>query len=270
MKIGVSGALGRMGQAIIRLSAEMKGVELGGAYERASAREQGKPVGALLGIPAGIKLSKVAADTLKGIDTLIDFTEPKATCEAVAACVKSGKKIVIGTTGFSPAELKAIKTASEKIAIVLSPNMSLGANLVFELAKNIAETLDDTYDIEIVEAHHRLKKDAPSGTARRLAEKIAEGKGWNLDEVAVYGRRGLTGPRPSKQIGIHVIRAGEIVGDHSASFSGSGEIVEIKHHASSRNAFAKGALLAAVFLESKTKGLYDMSDVLKSRLKRAK
>ena len=269
MKIGVSGALGRMGQTILRLGSEMKGIEIGGAYERPAAPEQGKPVGALLGLQAGIKLSKIDAATLEAIDVLIDFTEPKATLDAVAACEKAKKKIVIGTTGFSPAEIEKIRAAAQKIAIVISPNMSLGANLVFEIAKQVAQTLDDAYDIEITEAHHRQKKDAPSGTARRLAEKIAEGKGWKLDDVAVYGRKGLTGPRKPKEIGIHVIRAGEIVGDHSALFSGPGESIEIRHHASSRSAFAKGALLAAIFLADKPKGLYDMSDVLKSRTRKA-
>lgn len=268
IRLGVTGALGRMGSSIIRLAADMKDFNLTGAFERKGHSDIGKPVSGLLGLSSknGTALAVLSAAAFKKADIVIDFSGPEATLAALELAREAGCGMVIGTTGLTEAQRAEVKTASNSIPVVFAPNMSLGANLVFELARIAAERLDESYDIEITEAHHRLKKDAPSGTARRLAEGIAEAKGWKLDAVAKYGREGLTGARPSKQIGIHVIRAGEIVGDHTAIFSGPGETIEITHRAHSRNAFAKGALLAARFAAGHKKGLFDMLDVLNARI----
>ena len=194
----------------------------------------------------------------------IDFTTPEATLNLISLAKKTKTPVVVGTTGFSKSDRRKIENASKTMPILVAPNMSVGANLIFALASQAASLLGEDYDVEITEAHHRHKKDAPSGTARRLAEVIALARGWNLDQVAVYGRHGITGKRPRRQIGIHVIRAGEIIGEHSVIFSGPGETVEIRHHAGSRDAFAEGALVAAQFLVKKRKGLYNMQHVLEA------
>ena len=194
---------------------------------------------------------------------LIDFSSPEGTRSCVEAAVKIHAGMVIGTTGLNDSDQKILSVASKKIAILQSPNMSIGANFLFEVARLAAQRLKEGYDIEIIEAHHRLKKDAPSGTAKKIAEVIAEQKGWDLKKAARFGRQGLTGERPKEEIGIHVIRAGDIVGEHSVLFSGPGETIELKHSAQSRDAFARGALVAAVFVSKKKNGLYSMADVLK-------
>ena len=202
-------------------------------------------------------------DVVEDFDVLIDFTRPEATLHHLSVCREHGLRMVIGTTGFDEAGLKAIRAAAEEIAIVFAPNMSVGVNLVLKLLQMAASVLDpEQYDIEVIEAHHRHKVDAPSGTALRMGEVVAETLGWDLKEVAVYGREGITGERPHKQIGFETIRAGDIVGEHTVMFATEGERVEITHKASSRMTFAKGAARACVWLAEREKGLYDMQDVL--------
>lgn len=265
VRIAMNGALGKMGARILYLASRSKECRIAGAFDRADAPGTGEDIGGLLGLGGaiGVPLSTLSETALRKADVLIDFSNPAGVERALKICVAARKPIVIGTTGVEAAVLKRIKDAARTIPVVFSPNMSVGANFLFELAALAASKLGAGYDIEVVEAHHRHKKDAPSGTARRLAESIAEAKGWNLDRVAKYGRQGLTGERPHEQIGIHVIRAGEIVGDHTAIFSGPGETIEITHRAHTRDAFARGALVAAVYASRKKKGLFTMKDVLK-------
>ena len=242
IKIAVNGALGRMGARILSLAQQCEDFKISGAFDH-----------------AGTKLTE---KKLSGSDVLIDFSSPEGTRHCLEAARKLGVALVIGTTGLGAQDEKALSVASKKIAIFQSPNMSIGANFLFELARLAARRLKDGYDIEIMEAHHRLKKDAPSGTAKKIAEVIAKEKGWDLKKVARYGREGLTGERPKEEIGIHVIRAGDIVGEHSVLFSGPGETIELRHHAQSRDAFARGALVAAVFISKKKNGLYSMTDII--------
>lgn len=265
VRFAMNGALGKMGARILHLAARSKEYRIAAAFDRADAPGAGQDIGALLGLggPVGVPLATLSKEALRTADVLIDFSSPAGVDDALKVCVDARKPIVIGTTGVEGAALKRIKAAARTIAVVFSPNMSVGANFLFELAALAAAKLGGGYDIEVVEAHHRHKKDAPSGTARRLAESIAEAKGWNLERVAKYGRQGLTGERPHEEIGIHVIRAGEIVGDHTAIFSGPGETIEITHRAHTRDAFARGALVAAVFAARRKKGLFTMRDVLK-------
>ena len=204
------------------------------------------------------QLSEVADN----FHTLIDFTRPEVTLKNIETCVANGKNIIIGTTGFSDAEKQIINDASKSIAIVFAPNMSVGVNLCFKLLDIAARVLGDDVDIEVVEAHHRHKVDAPSGTALRMGEIVADALGRNLDDCAVYGREGVTGERDRNTIGFETIRAGDIVGDHTVMFADIGERVEITHKASSRMTFANGAIRAALWLADKDSGLYDMQDVL--------
>ena len=195
-------------------------------------------------------------------DVLIDFTIPDCTMQSLAACVQHGKSMVIGTTGLDDTQKADLQKAAEKISIVFAPNMSVGVNLCLKLLQTAAKTLGDEYDVEIIEAHHKHKVDAPSGTALRMGEVVAESLGRNLKDCAVYGREGHTGERNQKTIGFETIRAGDIVGDHTVMFAGTGERVEITHKASSRMTFAQGAMRAASWLSNKNSGLYDMQDVL--------
>lgn len=252
IRLGVAGALGRMGSTIIRLVIEDKRFKLAGVFEKGRHPDSGKSIDALLGLAAntGLALAEENLANLKKIDVLIDFTLPEATCHVLRIAQDAKCGMVIGTTGLSEAQRSEIKEASKQIPIVFSPNMSLGANLIFELARVAAKRLGDGYDIEITEAHHRMKKDAPSGTAKKLEEEIALAKN-----------------KKPGQIPIHSIRAGEIVGDHTAIFSGAGETIEITHRAQSRNAFAQGALSAARFAASKKNGLFSMQDVLSASSK---
>lgn len=266
IRLGVAGAMGRMGSSILRLASQDKKVfapvlALESARHKGIGRNAGEVNPELCGLHSVVVKTAAHADW-KHLDVLIDFTMPAATLEHAALCAKHGVAMVIGTTGFTKAETTRIQAASKRIAIVKASNMSVGANLLFALAAQAARVLNDDYDIEIVEAHHRHKKDAPSGTAKTLAESIAAAKKWNLETCAVYGREGMTGERPKRQIGIHAVRAGEIIGEHTAYYSGPGETIELKHHASSRDAFARGALVAAQFAAKRRKGLFNMQDVL--------
>jgi 4-hydroxy-tetrahydrodipicolinate reductase len=263
--------MGRMGTAILRLaSAQKKVFDVRLAMESERHTAVGRNVNS-----ANPELASYNSMIVKSaphaewgeIDVLIDFTAPEATLEHAKLCAKHGAAMVIGTTGLKKEQIGSIRAAAKRVPIVMASNMSVGANLVFALAAEAARVLSDEYDIEIVEAHHRHKKDAPSGTAKTLAESIAGAKGWDLESCAVYGRLGISGERPVRQIGIHAVRAGEIIGEHTAYFSGPGETIEIKHHAASRDAFAQGALVAAQFAAKrnknrKGKGLFNMQDVL--------
>ncbi len=263
IKLIVAGACGKMGSQILSLAARDKAFTIAGAFESKGHARVGKSLGEVLGIE-GLNVTVMAGieSVIKNGDVLIDFTHRDATPDHVRACQQAGKAMVIGTTGLSDETLKAIKQASQKIAIVQSPNMSAGVNLLFKLTELVAEKLSDEYDIEIVESHHRHKKDAPSGTALELARSAARGRKIDIARQAVYGREGLTGERPKGAIGIHAVRGGDVVGDHTVSFMAEGERIELTHKASSREAFAKGALLAARFVTSKKTGLYTMHDVL--------
>jgi len=263
LNIAVTGAAGRMGRSLIEACAEHSETQLGGALEFSGSTLLGSDVGEMVGIGKNeiilrSELSSIADD----FHTLIDFTRPEVTLKNLAACVEHGKNIIIGTTGFSEEEKQQIKDASSSIGIVFAPNMSVGVNLCFKLLDIAARVLGDTVDIEVVEAHHRHKIDAPSGTALRMGEVVADALGRDLKDCAVYGREGQTGERDRKTIGFETIRAGDIVGDHTVMFADIGERVEITHKASSRMTFANGAMRAACWLQNQPKGLYDMQDVL--------
>jgi len=256
----VSGAAGRMGRVLVRLIREADDLELVGALEAPGHPCLGSDAGVLAGTgECGIR---IAADLPKTFDVLVDFSLPEGTVERVAACAERGTAAVLGTTGFSDEQRKRIAAASKRCAVVLSPNMSVGVNVLFHAAADLARTLGPEYDIEIVEAHHRFKKDAPSGTALKLAEEIAEATGRDLAESAVHGRGPGHPPRQAGEIGIHAVRAGDIVGEHIVYYSGLGERLELKHVAHTRDTFARGALRAVRWVADRGPGLYSMADVL--------
>lgn len=262
LKIAVAGSAGRMGRALLEAVAESTDFQLKSALEHSESPFVGKDAGEIMGAPNGVVISHDFASALANCDVLVDFTRPEGTMQHLEACLRHGVKMVIGTTGLSPEQRTHLELASKKIAIVQAPNMSVGVNLVFRLLDLAARVLADGYDIEIVEAHHRHKVDAPSGTALRMGEVIADALDRDLKSCAVYGREGVTGERNPSTIGFATMRGGDIVGDHTAMFAGTGERVEISHKASSRATFAVGALRAARFLKDKQNGLFDMQDVL--------
>jgi 4-hydroxy-tetrahydrodipicolinate reductase len=251
-----------MGRALLEAVAQAPDMRLAAALERKGSPFVGKDAGELFGAPCGVSISEEAAIALAGCHALIDFTRPEATLDHLKACRERGINIVIGTTGFSAEQKELIADAGRDIGVVFAPNMSVGVNLSLKLLDMAARVLNEGYDIEIVEAHHRHKVDAPSGTALRMGEVVANALGRNLAECAVYGREGVTGERSPSTIGFATVRGGDIVGDHTVMFAGTGERVEITHKASSRATFALGALRAARFLAQSGKGLYDMQDVL--------
>lgn len=263
-KIIVAGAAGRMGRRIIAMVLQHPGLTLAAGFERAGSPEVGKDLGELAGIgPLGIAVADRLEAVIDQGEVIIDFTFHEATMEIARLAAARGKAMVIGTTGLSAANLAELKQlASGAFPCVQSPNMAVGVNVLFKVARQMAAILGDAYDIEIVEAHHRLKKDAPSGTALKLGEMVAEGVKRNLDEVAVYARHGIIGERTDKEIGIQTIRAGDIVGEHTVYFAGAGERLEITHRAHNRDNFARGAALAAAWVTSQPNGLYTMFDVL--------
>jgi len=263
IRIAIAGAAGRMGRALIEAAHNSATVRVTGAFGRAGSSVIGVDVGELVGIGTlGVRVVDNVDAALRDADVLIDFTPPEVTLAHLAACHSARKKIVIGTTGFNPQQKEHIAQIANDIAIVMAPNMSVGVNLCFKLLDMAARVLGDDVDIEIVEAHHRHKVDAPSGTALRMGEVVAKALNRDLKTCAVYGREGVTGERDRHTIGFATVRAGDIVGDHTVMFAGIGERVEITHKASSRLTFAKGALRAAHWLESKDQGLFDMQDVL--------
>ena len=263
LNIAITGAAGRMGRTLIEACHANTNCQIGAAIEHESSSFIGIDAGEMAGIGTlNTAIVSQIADVSADFKTLIDFTRPEVTLKNLEACVASGRNIVIGTTGFSDDEKQVIKEASKTIGIVFAPNMSVGVNLCFKLLDIAARVLGDEVDIEVVEAHHRHKIDAPSGTALRMGEVVADALGRDLAECAVYGREGVTGERDRKTIGFETIRAGDIVGDHTVMFADIGERVEITHKASSRMTFANGAIRAALWLEDKGTGLYDMQDVL--------
>lgn len=262
-RIAVTGVGGRMGRTLIEAIHQTDGVSVGVALEHAGSSLIGADAGELAGVGRlGVKVSTDAASVAGQFDVLIDFTRPDGTLEYLEACERAGKAMVIGTTGFTEQQKQRIARAGDKIALVMAPNMSVGVNLCLKLLDMAARVLGDSVDIEIIEAHHRHKVDAPSGTALRMGEVVASALGRNLKDCAVYGREGNTGARDRATIGFETIRAGDIVGEHTVMFADVGERVEITHKASSRMTFAKGAVRAASWITQHPRGLFDMQDVL--------
>ncbi len=263
LNIAVTGAAGRMGRALIAACDLNENTQLSAAIERPGNTLVGSDAGDLAGLgPLNVKVSDDLESVVDFFETLIDFTSPESTLQNLETCVKHGKNIIIGTTGFDDAGKQKISEAANSIAVVFAPNMSVGVNLCLKLLDMAARILGDDVDIEVVEAHHRHKVDAPSGTAIRMGEVIANALGRDLAECAVYGREGITGARDRNTIGFETIRAGDIVGDHTVLFAADGERVEITHKASSRMTFANGAVRAANWLQQQPAGLYDMQNVL--------
>jgi len=262
-RIIVAGASGRMGSRITALAGEYPELRLTGAFEREGHGAIGKDAGFTAGISeTGVKLSDRLEDIIENSDVIVDFTTPDSTKENIRLSSKYRKAMVIGTTGFSRDDMRKMEGAMVNIPCVMASNMSTGVNVLLRVLQDIAKVLGDEYDMEIIEAHHRLKKDAPSGTALKIAQALADATNRSLDEVAVYARKGLVGERTKKEIGIQTIRAGDIVGEHTVIFGGLGERIEITHKASSRDTFARGALRAALWVSGKPAGIYDMQDVL--------
>jgi 4-hydroxy-tetrahydrodipicolinate reductase len=251
-----------MGRMLVEAIAAAPDTLLAGALDVAGSPNVGTDAGAFSGQLAGVPIQSDLATGLAGAQFLIDFTRPEGTLKHLEYCAAHGIKMIIGTTGFDDAGKAAIRAAAEKTAIVFAPNMSVGVNVTLKLLEMAAKSLSEGYDIEIVEAHHRHKVDAPSGTALKMGEVIADALGRDLKQCAVYGREGVTGERDPSTIGFATIRGGDIVGDHTVLFAGIGERIEISHKSSSRVTYAHGALRAARFLADKTTGLYDMQDVL--------
>lgn len=262
MKIAVAGASGRMGRMLIEAINNAEDAILAGALDIAQAPSIGTDASAFLGAAASVTIESDLAKGLANAEYLIDFTRPEGTLKHLEYCAAHRIKMIIGTTGFDDAGKAAIAAAAEKTAIMFAPNMSVGVNVTMKLLEMAAKSFAEGYDIEIIEAHHRHKVDAPSGTALKMGEVIAEALGRDLDECAVYAREGVTGPRDPSSIGFATIRGGDIVGDHTVLFAGIGERIEITHKSSSRVTYAHGSLRAARFLANKSTGLYDMQDVL--------
>jgi len=263
VKAVVSGAAGRMGSRIITLIKGSEAVSLHGALEFAGFFGLGSDIGEITGLGRlGVTVTADVASALEGADVLIDFTKPEASLELGKKASEMGVALVIGTTGLNTEQIEKVQGFSTRVPCVFAPNMSVGVNLLLGVLANVARVLGDEYDVEIVEAHHRMKKDAPSGTAVKMAEVLAEALNRDLKQVGVYGRQGMVGERPAQEIGIHTVRGGDIVGEHTVLFAGIGERIEITHRASSRDTFAKGAVRAAAWVAAQKPGLYSMKDVL--------
>lgn len=262
IRFAIAGSGGRMGRALIETVLAAPDAELVAALEHPGSPCIGRDAGELMGTPCGIAIETDIDAALCQVDCLIDFTRPEGTLQHLAACRRYGVHLVIGTTGFSAQQKQAIEEAACDIPIVFAPNMAVGVNAVFKLLDVAARILDQGYDVEVIEAHHRHKVDAPSGTALRMGEVVADALGRSLSECAVYGREGHTGERPTAQIGFSTVRGGDIVGDHTVLFAGTGERIEITHKSASRMPYAQGSLRAARFLRDKKHGLFDMQDVL--------
>lgn len=261
-KIAVAGASGRMGQMLIDAIRAADDCNLTGALDMMGNPSVGQDAGALSGKPVGVQITSDLHTGLQHSDVLIDFTRPEGTLAHLKVCRELGVAAVIGTTGFTEAQKAEIATIAQDIAIVMAPNMSVGVNVTLKLLEMAAKALSTGYDIEIVEAHHRHKVDAPSGTALKMGEVIADALGRDLKDCAVYAREGVTGERDPSSIGFATIRGGDIVGDHTVLFAGIGERIEISHKSSSRSTYAQGSLRSVRFLAGKKRGLFDMFDVL--------
>jgi len=262
VRIALAGVSGRMGRALLEAVAADEGCVLHAAIDRTGSLLVGQDAGAAWGTASGVRVTDQPSTALQAAQVLIDFTRPEATFGYLDACVAAGVPLVIGTTGFDEDGKARIAAAAQQIPIMFAPNMSVGVNLLMKLAELAAVVLDDGYDIEIIEAHHRHKVDAPSGTALGLGHAVARAVNRDLASCAVYGREGVTGERDAQTIGFSTVRGGDIVGDHTLLFAGIGERVELTHKASSRATFAQGALRAAKWLQGRAPGLYDMRDVL--------
>jgi len=263
IKIGVTGIAGRMGSFIGLLVAEAEGLELTGGLEAPGHKSIGADAGLLIGAGSlGVKVSDDIDKAFRDAQVIIDFSHPEVSLKIAKFAADEDKALVIGTTGISGEQTEQLRVYAKKIPMVVSPNMSIGVNVMFKVVAALAEMLGDAYDVEIVETHHRLKKDAPSGTALGLARSIAEAKGVALDDHACYERHGIIGRRPDGQIGIQSLRAGDIIGDHTVLFAGNSERIEVTHQAHTRQNFAGGAVRAARWIHDKTPGMYSMADVL--------
>jgi 4-hydroxy-tetrahydrodipicolinate reductase len=265
LKVAIAGSSGRMGRALIEAILQMHDAQLCAALEQPGNAFVGKDAGELVGERRGITIHDDPAEALAGCDVLIDFTRPQGTLAHLAACRRLGVKLVIGTTGFSDTEKQTIADGAREIAIAMAPNFSVGVNVTFKLIEVAARALSGGFDVEIMEAHHRHKVDAPSGTALRMGEVVANALNRDLKTCAVYAREGVTGERKPNTIGFATVRGGDVVGDHTVMFLGTGERIEITHRSNSRATYAQGALRAARFVLDKTSGLYDMQDVLALR-----
>jgi len=262
LKIAVAGASGRMGRMLIEAIDASNDLQLVGALDVAGSPALGHDAAAYTGKLSGVDITADLPQALSKADYLIDFTRPEGTLRHLEYCAEHGVKMIIGTTGFSEQQKALIAKAAQKIAIVFSPNMSVGVNVTMKLLELAAKSFSEGYDIEIIEAHHRHKVDAPSGTALKMGDVIAKSLGRDLKDVAVYSRDGVTGERDPSSIGFSAIRGGDIVGDHTVLFAGIGERIEITHKSSSRVTYANGSLRAARFLQHQQTGLFDMNDVL--------
>ena len=262
IRIAIAGASGRMGRMLIEATLQAPDAELVAAFEREGSPFLGKDAGELVAAPCGVAITSDVAAGLALADCLIDFTRPEGTLEHLALAQANKCAMVIGTTGLSAEGKAAIAEAAKHIPVVFAPNMAVGVNAVFKLLDVAARILNEGYDIEVIEAHHRLKVDAPSGTALRMGEVVAKALGRDLESCAVYGREGVTGERDSQTIGFATVRGGDIVGDHTVLFAGIGERIEITHKSGSRMPYALGSLRAARFLAGREAGLFDMQDVL--------
>jgi 4-hydroxy-tetrahydrodipicolinate reductase len=259
----VVGAAGRMGCRLVSLIKESANLTLAGALEVQGHPAIGKDAGEIAGAGyAGVPITDDLSSLMERGDVIIDFSAPESTLAHLRIATQHGRAMVIGTTGFSASQREELVSLASLIPCVWSPNMSVGINLICKVIADMARILGDDYDIEVIEAHHRLKKDAPSGTALRIAEVLAKAMNRDLDQVGVYARKGMIGERSKEAIGIQTIRAGDIVGDHTVLFGGIGERIEVTHRASGRDTFARGALRAATWVIKQPPGLYDMGDVL--------
>ncbi|MEK6622552.1 MAG: 4-hydroxy-tetrahydrodipicolinate reductase [Planctomycetota bacterium] len=263
IKIAVNGACGRMGARIVALVCEYPGLTLVAALEREGHPSLGKDAGIIAG--CGEIDLKVSAALRVEADVLIEFSSPESAIGIAEVCAKRGTALVVGTTGLNPQQHEKMRGFSRQSPCIVSPNMSVGVNVLFDVVSHMSRMLGNDFDIEIVETHHRFKKDSPSGTALRLAEKICDATHKKMDKDVIYGRLGLTGERPAGQIGVHAVRSGDVVGDHTVVFGSMGERIEITHKAHTRDTFVRGAIRAAKFLAKKPPGMYSMSDVLKAQ-----
>jgi 4-hydroxy-tetrahydrodipicolinate reductase len=262
VKIAIAGSSGRMGRMLIEAVLATDDLQLHGALDVAGSPALGQDAGALLGRTTGVSIRADLDGALAGADVLIDFTRPEGTLAHLAACARLGVNAVVGTTGFSDAQKAEIGVIAQSVAIVMAPNMSVGVNVVLRLLDVAARALSEGYDIEVIEAHHRHKVDAPSGTALKMGEVLAQALGRDLKTCGVFAREGVTGERDPSTIGFSTIRGGDIVGDHTVLFAGTGERIEISHRSSSRAGYAQGSLRAARFLAPHRTGLFGMNDVL--------
>lgn len=262
IRIAIAGASGRMGRMLIEATLKDSGCELVAAFDRAESGLIGRDAGELVGGPCGVMIGDDPRAAIAAADVLIDFTRPEGTLTHLALVRELGKRMVIGTTGFNTEQKAQIAEVAREVAVVFAPNMAVGVNAVFRLLEVAARILNEGYDVEVIEAHHRFKVDAPSGTALRMGEVVARELGRDLESCAIYGREGVTGERRPDTIGFSTIRGGDIVGDHTVMFAALGERIEISHKSSSRMPYATGSLRAARFVCAQPNGLFDMQDVL--------